>query len=99
MNISNIEPLLRDATVKAIDTVREKFAGAEVTKDNAVTRLLNRWNALKREEKENVASVIIASAIMAVSAIGAVARKKSVKKQAKKAGKRALKRVAKAVAD
>ncbi len=90
MNIANFEPLLRDATVKAIDAVGRKMAGAEVTKDNPVTRLLNRWNALKRDEKENVANVIIATAVMAVSAIGAVARtKKSVKKKrAVKAGKR-----------
>ena len=98
MNIAQIEPLLRDGIVKGIDTVGQKLAGAEVTKDNAVTRLLNRWNALERDEKENVANVIIASAIVAVSAIGAIrGAKKNVKKKAVRAGARAVKKVVKKV--
>jgi hypothetical protein len=98
MNIANFEPLLRDATVKAIDTVGQKLAGAEVTKDNAVTRLLNRWNALERDEKENVANVIIATAVVAVSAIGAVrSARKNLKTKAVRAGKRVVKKVVKKV--
>jgi hypothetical protein len=94
MNISEFEPMLRDATVKALDAVGQKFAGAEVTKNNPVTRLLNRWNAMGRDEKENVANVIIASAVVAVSAIGAMrSRKKSVKKTAKNAIKKVVKKV------
>ena len=81
--------MLRDATIKAIDKVGEKLAGAEVTAENAVTKLLNRWNALDRKEKENVASVVIATAITAVSAIAAI--KKGGKKGA---AKRAVKAVA-----
>jgi hypothetical protein len=86
MNVKSFEPMLRDATIKAIDAVGQKFAGAEVVTENAVTRLLNRWNALEREDKENVASIVIATAITAVSAIGALKRgKKSfVKRVAKK---------------
>ncbi len=98
MNIANFEPLLRDATVKAIDAVGQKLAGSEVTTDNAITRLLNRWNALQRDEKENVAKVIIATAVVAVSAIGAVrGARKNVKKTAVRAGKRAVKKVVKKV--
>ena len=83
---ATFEPLLRDATIKAMDAVGEKFAGAQVTTENAVTKLLNRWNALGREEKENVATVIIATAVTAVSAIAAIkgGKKRVVKKAAKK---------------
>ncbi|HEX9163996.1 MAG TPA: hypothetical protein VF980_19975 [Thermoanaerobaculia bacterium] len=99
MNIRSFEPLLRNATVKAIDSVGEKFAGAEVATENAVTRLLNRWNALDRDEKENIASVVIATAITAVSAIAALSRgKKKPAKTAGKAGKQAVKRVARKMA-
>jgi hypothetical protein len=98
MNISHLEPLLRDGIVKGIDTVGQKFAGGEVTKENAVTRLLNRWNALEHDEKENVANVVIASAIVAVSAIGAIrGAKKTVRKNAVRAGKRVVKKVVKKV--
>ena len=79
------EPMLRKATIRALDSVGEKLAGAEVVKENPVTNLLNRWNALQPGEKEDVANIIIATAITAVSAIAAV----------KKVGKRAVKRVAK----
>ena len=91
MSIGKFEPLLRDATIKAIDKVSDKFAGAEATAENAVTRLLNRWNALDRQQKENVAGVVIATAVTAVSAISAMSRgKKNVaKKVAKKVAKRA----------
>lgn len=93
MNVKSFEPMLRDATIKAIDTVGHKFAGAEVATENAVTRLLNRWNALEREEKENVASIVIATAVTAVSALGALRRGK--KKAVKTVGRRVAKSVAK----
>lgn len=93
MNVKTFEPMLRDATIKAIDTVSRKLAGAEVVTENAVTRLLNRWNALEREEKENVAEIVIATAVTAVSAIGAIRRGR--KNVVKKAGKRVAKSVAK----
>ena len=96
MNVRAFEPMLRDATIKAIDKVGEKVAGAEAATENAVTRLLNRWNALDREEKENVASIVIATAITAVSAIGAISKGK--KKLVGNVGKRVAKRVARKVA-
>jgi hypothetical protein len=91
MSIRTFEPLLRDATVKALDKVGEKFAGAEVTTENAITRLLNQWNALDQSEKENVATVIIATAVTAVSAVAAL--KGSKKKLVKKVGKAAVRRM------
>ena len=97
MNVKTFEPMLRDATIRAIDKVGERIAGAEVATENAVTRLLNRWNALDREEKENVASIVIATAITAVSAIGAISRGK--KKVVRNVGKRVAKRVSRKVAD
>lgn len=95
MSIKTFEPMLRDATIKALDKVGERFAGAEVAAENAVTRLLNRWNALDTEEKENVATIVIATAITAVSAIGAMSRGR--KKVAKSVGKRVMKSVARKV--
>ncbi|HSP34468.1 MAG TPA: hypothetical protein VLU46_09140 [Thermoanaerobaculia bacterium] len=90
--------MLRKATIRALDSVGEKFAGAAVTRENPVTNLLNRWNALAAHEKEDVASVIIATAITAVSAVAAVARtKKKVTKTATNVGKRAVKRAARKV--
>ncbi len=84
------EPLLREAAIKAIDAVGEKLAGAEVAADNAVTRLLHRWNALSRGEKENVAGIVIATATTAVAALATLkgAKKKGIKKAIKKAVKK-----------
>jgi hypothetical protein len=93
-NLGGFEPMLRDATIKAIDKVGEKLAGAEVTAENAVTRLLNRWNALDQQEKENVASVVIATAITADSAIAAI-KKSGTKGAAKRAVKAVANRVKK----
>ena len=96
MNVLAFEPLLKNATVKALDTVGKKLAGAEVTAENAITRLLSRWNALSKEEKENVATVIIATAATAVTAI--VALKGGKKTTAKKMAKNVVRNVAKKIA-
>ena len=85
------EPLLRKATIKALDTVGRKFAGATATTENAVTRLLNRWNAMTTEEKEQVATIIIATTTTAVAAIAAI--KGGKKRVAKKVAKKVMKRV------
>jgi hypothetical protein len=90
MNMQGFEPMLRDATIKALDKVGEKLSGAERKTENAVTRLLDRWNALEQAEKEQVASVVIATAITAVSAIAAIKRggkKGAVKRAAKAVGR------------
>lgn len=88
MNVKTLEPLLRDATVRALDTVGRKYAGAEVAAETALTRLLNRWNALDREAKENVANVVIATAITAVSALATMRGTKKVARKAKRAAKK-----------
>jgi hypothetical protein len=92
MDIRAFEPLLRDATVRAIDAVGHKFAGAQVSTENAVTRLLNRWNALTREEKEGVAAIIITTAATAVAAIAAL--KGSKRKKVKRAVRKVVRKVA-----
>lgn len=85
------EPLLRNATIKALDTVGKKFAGATVTTENAVTRLLDRWNALSRDEKEQIATIIIATTTTAVAAVAAI--KGGKKRLAKKVVKRVVRKV------
>ena len=95
MNVLAFEPMLRDATIKALDAVGRRLAGAEVTRDNPVTRLLDRWNALSRAEKENVATVIIATTTTAVAAIAAL---KGGKKRARKVGKKVARGVGRRVA-
>ncbi|HUP45584.1 MAG TPA: hypothetical protein VM779_08745 [Thermoanaerobaculia bacterium] len=95
MNITTFEPLLRDATVKALDAVGRKLASAEVKAENAITRLLNRWNALSPEEKEHVAAIVITTAATAVAAIAAL--KGSGKKKMKKKARRVVKKVARKV--
>ena len=85
------EPLLRNATIKALDTVGKKFAGATVTTENAVTRLLDRWNALSPEEKEQIATIIIATTTTAVAAVAAI--KGGKKRMAKKVVKRVVRKV------
>ncbi len=89
------ESMLRDSTIKAIDAVGHKFAGAEAKAENAITRLLDRWNALSVQEKENVAGVVIATAVTAVSAIAALrggGRKGSVKRVMKSVGRSVTKK-------
>lgn len=95
MNALMFEPLLRDATIKAIDTVARKLAGTTVTKTNMVTDLLNRWNAMSRDEKERAATVIVATTAGAVTAIAAMTSKK---RMAKKVGKKVVRSVARRVA-
>jgi hypothetical protein len=100
MNVSMFEPLLRDATIKAIDSVARKVTEAEGASETAVTRLLTRWNGMAPAEKEHVVGIVIGTATTAVAAIIALrARaKKPVKTAAKAAAKAAAKQVVKVVA-
>ena len=95
MNVRMFEPMLRDYTIKALDAVGEKFAGAAADTETAVTRLLNRWNSLSKDEKENVATVIIATTITAVSAIAALkgGKGKTIKKAVKKTARKVAKKI------
>ena len=96
MNALMFEPLLRDATVKALDAVAGKFAGASVTTENMITDLLNRWNSLSKTEKERAAAIIVTTAAGVVTAVAALrgGKKTFAKKVAKKAVKKVARRVA-----
>lgn len=96
MNALMFEPLLRGATIKAIDAVAEKFAGAHVTTENVITGLLGRWNALTRDEKERAATIVIISTATAVTAIAALAggKKKMVKKATKSVARHVARKIA-----
>ncbi|HKO59509.1 MAG TPA: hypothetical protein VJ276_26815 [Thermoanaerobaculia bacterium] len=88
------EPLLRDATIKAIDGVAKKLAAAEETAETRMTRLLSYWNKLEPEDKEQVVGIAIATITTAVTALVALRRKtkgplkKAAKKMAKAVGKK-----------
>ena len=91
-----LEPLLRQATVKAIDTISNKAAKAERFAEGAVGKLLQRWNKMSVSEKEQVASIVIATATAVVTTIAAVKTRgagKPVKKAMKRAGKAVLKKM------
>ena len=88
------EPLLRDATIKAIDGVAKKLTDAEAEAGNKIARLLAYWNDMKPAEKEQAVGIAIATVTTAVTAIVAMRRKKS---PLKKAGKKMAKAVAKKV--
>lgn len=94
MNVSTIEPLLRDATVKAIDGVAKKLAAAESKAATKAARLLAHWNELDADEKERAAGIAIATITTAVTAIVAMRRaaKSPVKAAAKTLAKRVVKR-------
>ena len=90
-----LEPLLRSATIKAIDTVSEKAAKAERFAEGAIGRLLQRWNEMDTAEKERVASIVIATATAVVTTIATVKTRgvgRPVKKVMKRVGKAALKK-------
>jgi hypothetical protein len=95
MKKTEIEPLLRDATIKAIDGVAKKLGKAERSAESKVTQLLNYWNDMKPEDKEQAVGIAIATVTTAVMAIAA-ARGKS-KKPLKSAGKKLVRAVAKKI--
>ena len=83
---AGLEPLLKDATIRAIDGISRKAGNLEEKAENAITRLLKRWNGMSRQEKENVAGIVIATVTTAVTAIAAMKgkRKTGIAKLAKK---------------
>ena len=94
MNATTIEPLLRNATVKAIDGVAKKLAAAESKAGTKAARLLAHWNELDADEKERAAGIAIATITTAVTAIVAMRRtaKSPVKAAAKSVAKKLVKR-------
>ena len=95
MDTSRIEPLLRDATIKAIDGVAKKLSSAERSAESKVTQLLTYWNDMEPEEKEHAVGIAIATVSTAVMAIAAF-RGKS-KKPLKTVGKKIARAVVKKV--
>ena len=95
MNTKPLEPLLRDATIKAIDGVAKKLSSAERSAESKVAQLLTYWNEMEPEEKEEAVGIAIATVTTAVMAIAAF-RSKS-KKPLKRAGKKLVRAVAKKV--
>ncbi len=61
MNAMTLEPLLRDATIKAIDGVAKKLSQAEREAESKVTRLLKYWNQMEPAEKEHAVGIAIAT--------------------------------------
>lgn len=95
MNTTGFEPLLRDATIKAIDSVAKKLSEAERAAESKVTKLLTYWNEMEPEEKEHAVGIAIATITTAVTAI--IALRARTKKPVKKAAKKVVKAIAKNV--
>lgn len=89
-----IEPLLRKATIQAIDRVAASVGESDFGRAAAVARLLHAWDELDRDEKEQVVATMVAVGSAAITAIVALkARRKPVQKL-KKRGKKIVKKVA-----
>jgi hypothetical protein len=86
-----IEPLLRDATIKAIDGVARKLSKAERDAESKVAKMLTYWNDMDADEKEHAVGIAIATVATAAGAI--VALRKRSKKPLKTAGKKFVRAV------
>jgi len=95
MNPMTLEPLLRDATIKAIDSVAKKLAAAERGAETKIARLLAHWNEMEPDEKEHAVGIAIATVTTAVTAIVALRRK--TKSPVKSAGKKMARSIAKKI--
>lgn len=95
MSTKPLEPLLRDATIKAIDGVAKKLSSVERSAESKVAQLLTYWNKMEQEDKEQAVGIAIATVTTAVMAIAAF-RGKS-KKPLKTAGKKLVRAVAKKI--
>lgn len=93
MSTKQLEPLLRDATIKAIDGIAKKLHKAERSAESHVARVLTYWNELKPAEKEQAVGIGIATVTTAVMAI--VALRGKSKPPLKKSGKKLMRAVAK----
>ncbi|MGZ8796593.1 MAG: hypothetical protein ACXW29_13830 [Thermoanaerobaculia bacterium] len=95
MSMTTFEPLLRDAVIRAVDTISKRAAQTEKAAEGAIARLLKRWNEMSTLEKENVAGIVIATATTAVGAIAAIrgGMKRKAKKTARKKVKKAVKKL------
>ncbi|HEY0140696.1 MAG TPA: hypothetical protein VGF48_07360 [Thermoanaerobaculia bacterium] len=90
-----LEPLLRDATIKAIDGVAKKLSSAERSAESKVAQLLTYWNEMEPDDKEQAVGIAIATVTTAVMAI--VALRSKAKKPLKTVAKKVVRAVAKKV--
>ena len=96
MSMTSFEPLLRDAVVRAVDTISRKATQTEKAAEGAIGKLLTRWNKMSDSEKESVAAIVISTATAAVGAIAAIRsgmKQRSVKKTARKVAKKTAKKL------
>lgn len=93
MSPTNLDSLLRDATIKAIDGIAKKLSKAERSAESNVARLLEYWNDMTPENKEQAAGIAVATISTAVTAI--IALRGKSKKPRKKGGKSLVRAVAK----
>jgi hypothetical protein len=93
MNTTKLEPLLRDATIKAIDGVAKKLSKAERSAESKVARLLTHWNDMETADKEQAVGIAIATVTTAVTAI--IALRSRSKKSRKSIGKKLARAVGK----
>lgn len=99
MKLAMLEPFLRDASIKAIDSVAKKLTETEEAAESGVGRLLSHWKEMELSEKEHVIGIVIATATTAATAIIALRRRsKSPDRKAGKAAKKATKKVTKRLA-
>lgn len=90
-----LEPLLRDATIKAIDGVAKKLSSAERSAESKVAQLLTYWNEMEPADKEQAVGIAIATITTAVTAI--IALRGKSKKPAKSGGNKLVRALAKKV--
>lgn len=95
MNTNDLEPVLRDATIKAIDSVAKKLSAVERDAESKVAKLLTYWNDMETADKEQAVGIALATVTTAVTAI--IALRGKSKKPLKKAGKKLVRAVAKKV--
>jgi hypothetical protein len=95
MNTKPLEPLLRDATIKAIDGVAKKLSSAERSAESKVARLLTYWNEMEPADTEQTVGIAIATVTTAVTAI--IALRGKSKKPLKKSARKLVRAVAKKV--
>lgn len=94
--MTTFEPLLRNALIRAVDTISKRAAQTEKAAEGAIGSLLKRWNQMSTAEKETVAGIVIGAATAAVGAIAAI--RAGVKRKAKKAVRKVARKTVKKLA-
>jgi len=79
-----LEPIIRDAAVKALDSVHKKLENTRVYGGGAVGKLLRKWGSLDQQEKDQFIAVAITVGTAAAAALSSMAEKRSAKRRVKK---------------